>query len=136
MTIFILLSLIGGYFLFSRVPLGHITNWFGSRNPYDRIVHFASGLLLTYPLYELLTKNSTLKRGMGAYIIPFFIIAGIAGAYEILEWAGGVLSEHTFSNLQMSMQGDAFDAQKDMLMACIGSVSTLIILKISNQKSK
>jgi putative membrane protein len=69
---FLLLHLIGARYLYSYVPYDDWTHKlfnfrvgdrFGfERNHYDRLVHFAFGLLFVYPLCRLLDEHTALAR--------------------------------------------------------------------------
>jgi uncharacterized membrane protein YjdF len=53
-TLFVALHAAGAHYTYSEMPLG---NWlrdalFLARNHYDRVVHFAFGLLIAFPLRE------------------------------------------------------------------------------------
>ncbi|MEP7273364.1 MAG: DUF2238 domain-containing protein, partial [Acidobacteriota bacterium] len=57
-AVFLTLHAIGAHYTYEHVPLG---DWLRAplgfrRNHFDRIVHFAFGLLLTYPLAEALHR--------------------------------------------------------------------------------
>jgi len=52
---FMLLHAYGAHYTYSEAPFGDwLQRTFATaRNPYDRLVHFAFGLLITFPLREL-----------------------------------------------------------------------------------
>ena len=67
--------IVGGHYTYARVPAGF---WFQdlldlSRNHYDRIVHFAFGLLLAYPFREILLHAAHVDRSW-SYFLPMVAI--------------------------------------------------------------
>jgi putative membrane protein len=59
-TAFLTLHAVGAHYTYAEVPFGYwLQDSLGlSRNPFDRLVHFAYGFLLLYPLRELLMRLS------------------------------------------------------------------------------
>src|SRR5687767_2953331 len=57
--LFLLLHAAGAHYTYSEVPLGYwLKETFNlQRNHFDRIVHLSFGLLLTYPVYEVLIRT-------------------------------------------------------------------------------
>lgn len=58
MTFFMTLHAIGAHYTYAEVPFGFwLKDVFSlSRNPFDRITHFAYGALLAYPMREALRR--------------------------------------------------------------------------------
>src|ERR1044072_4653909 len=66
----------GAHHRYATVPVGE---WgkavFGTiRNDYDRVVHFAFGLLLAYPQFESLTRAGRLSRSWSLWLTPALIL--------------------------------------------------------------
>ena len=70
----------------SKVPLGFwLKDAFDlSRNHFDRIVHFAFGLLLAYPIHELLLRTAHV-RGFWSYYLPVSATLALSGLFEVIE---------------------------------------------------
>lgn len=127
MTAFLLLHAIGSHYTYSEVPVGA---WARdaldlSRNHYDRVVHFAFGLLFLRPLLELSIGRA---RGLGPYAIAWIGLAGIAAlstAYELLEWLAAIAVAPDAGTAFLGTQGDVWDAQKDTALACGGAIVAL-----------
>jgi putative membrane protein len=111
------------------VPAGFwLQHWLHlSRNHYDRIIHFSFGLLLLYPMGELLRRTANAK--------PFWDI-GLSGAalaalssfFEVIE---AVIAQRVRPDLgaaYLGTQGDIWDAQKDMGAAFAGAILTAAVL--------
>jgi predicted membrane protein DUF2238 len=69
-----------------RVPLASsLSPFLGSgHNDYDRIVHFTFGLLLAYPIQEVLARLTN-ARGLLLYYVPGMTLVGLSGLWEVLE---------------------------------------------------
>jgi putative membrane protein len=97
-----------------------------SRNHYDRVVHFAYGLLLSYPLRELGQRVLRLRR-LWAYAIPFAIALSLSAGYEMVEsWVARIVSPE-LGTAYLGTQGDEWDAQKDMDQAMLGAALGLAL---------
>ncbi len=55
-------------------------------------------------------------------LVAMGIVLAISGAYEIFEWLLAVIADPAHADRYNGQQGDMWDAQKDMLLAWIGSV--------------
>lgn len=125
---FLTLHLVGSHYTYAETPIGYsLKEIFSlSRNPYDRIVHFAYGLLLAYPLYELLRRAGRLSISWAAFMAVNLILSS-SGFYEIVEAMVAVAVSPELGNAYLGTQGDIWDAQRDMLAATAGSVLAMII---------
>lgn len=124
---FLVLHAVGSHYTYSLTPPGFwIRDAFGlERNPYDRIVHFAFGLLLTYPLREVGRRVLHL-RGAWSYAVPLLAVLSISASYEIVEsWAARIVDPE-LGTAFVGAQGDEWDAQKDMSLAMSGSAISLV----------
>lgn len=94
LTAFLLLHAVGAHATYEKVPLG---DWVGAalglgRNHFDRLVHFSFGLLLAYPLHELLVRGPGLAAPW-AYDFPVTTVLSWSGLFEIFEsWAARLVS--------------------------------------------
>ena len=63
-ALFLALHAVGAHYTCAETPLGfHMQQSFGwSRNHYDRLVHFAFGLLLTVPMREIALRVLRVRR--------------------------------------------------------------------------
>lgn len=135
-TSFLTLHLIGAYYTYSEVPFGFYLdkNFNFGRNHFDRLVHFSFGLLLTYPIREILIKSITV-RGFLGFFLPVSIAFSCSSFFEIIEWFFVSVVNPQLGAAYLGMQGDIWDAQKDMLLALIGSVIAMIVNFFSEKKS-
>lgn len=133
---YLILPIVGAHYAFD-VPLGnYLGHLFHSpRNMYDRIVHFSSGLLGFYPLYEIIKKKTNLS-GFWSYLFPVAILGAIASIWEVLEWLAAIHVNSQVGTTFLGFQGDIWDTQKDMAMEFIGLFIALVIVLIVNRKRK
>jgi hypothetical protein len=52
---------------------------------YDRMVHFAFGLLLAYPVREVFMRVAR-ARGFWSFFLPLDVTLAMSALYEIIEW--------------------------------------------------
>ena len=122
-ALFLAVHAIGAHSTYSETPIGYfLQRVFGlSRNPYDRLVHFGYGLLLSYPMREIALRTLRAKR-LWAFLIPLFVMLAFSGGYEIIEsWVARMVSPE-LGTAYLGTQGDEWDAQKDMSLALFGSL--------------
>jgi putative membrane protein len=116
----------GAHYTYSETPLGDwLRDRFGlARNPYDRVVHFAFGLLATYPWREICLRELHLHR-LGSWRIPVLASTTVSASYELVEsWAARIVAPE-LGTAFLGTQGDEWDAQKDMAAALAGSLLCL-----------
>src|SRR3989344_5306284 len=97
---FLILHTLGSYYTYTNMP---IFKWIQamfdfSRNHYDRVVHFLFGLIFYFPIYE------------------------------ILEYLAVIFTHNlAFSDSFLGMQGDYWDAQKDILFGMAGAAISMVV---------
>lgn len=125
---FMVLHAIGAHYTYAEVPFGFWLKHLGglSRNPFDRIVHFAYGLLLVYPLRELLVRLAGVQ-GSWAYVMPVSSILAQSGFFEVVEAIVAMIVSPELGSMYLGTQGDEWDAQKDMAAAFGGAVFTMVM---------
>jgi putative membrane protein len=128
---FLTIHVIGAHYTYSEVPyddwvlaltgrsLDAALGW--QRNNFDRIAHFAYGLLLTYPAREVVVRVAGL-RGFWGYFLPVDLMVSSSASYELIEWAAAVAFGGDVGIAYVGAQGDPWDAQKDMALAALGAV--------------
>ena len=127
MTFFMTLHAVGAHYTYAEVPLGFWLQdlWSLSRNPFDRIVHFAYGALLAYPVREILMRLADV-RGLWSYSLAVSMILTQSGLFEIIESIVAALVSPELGNAYLGTQGDEWDAQKDMAAALGGAVLAMV----------
>lgn len=127
-TAFMVLHAIGAHYTYAEVPFGFWLKDIGglSRNPFDRIVHFAYGLLLVYPLRELLVRLAGLQ-GAWSYVMPVSSILAQSAFFEVIEAIVAMVVSPELGSMYLGTQGDEWDAQKDMAAAFGGAILTMFM---------
>jgi putative membrane protein len=128
MALFLCLHAYGAHYTYAETELGYrMQEWFGwSRNHYDRIVHFSFGLLMAYPMREIVQRKLRGRRFWG-WLIPLMVILSLSSTYEIVEsWVARLVSPE-LGSAYLGTQGDEWDAQKDMALAGGGAVLSLLV---------
>lgn len=127
LTLFLTLHLIGAHYTYAETPFGFwLQEWLGfSRNHFDRIVHFAFGLLIAYPMRELLLRLAKVRIGW-SYFLAVTVVLAFSGFYEIVEaWVAMIVSPE-LGAAYLGTQGDVWDAQSDMGAALLGAIAAMI----------
>jgi putative membrane protein len=116
----------GAHHKYANVPAGEWMRaiFHTTRNDYDRVVHFAFGLLLAYPEREVLMRKAKVT-GYWALWLPVIISLGFGAAYEILEAIAANLSTPDVADAFLGLQGDPWDTHKDMFMGFAGGAVTM-----------
>ena len=135
-TAFLSLHAVGAHYTYAEVPFGFwLQQVFGlSRNPFDRLVHFAYGLLLVYPLREILIRLA----GVGnfwSYYLPISGMLAQSGFFEIVEAIVAQVVSPELGTAYSGTQGDEWDAQKDMLAAFAGALLTMTLVAVTARKA-
>ena len=135
---FLALHAVGAHYGYPHVPAGwwlrdafHALGWATTRNPYDRIVHLAFGLLLLRPLEELLRR--VVWRPRAATVLAVALLLALGGAYEVLEWGAARLLAPDTASTFVGAQGDPWDAQQDLALAGAGSVAALVVRALARR---
>ena len=124
-----LILILGAHYSYARVPFGFwLQDLFDlSRNPYDRIGHFAQGFFPVIIVREVLLRSTPLRRGRWLFFLVVSVCLAFSAFYEFIEWwaalAGGESAEAF-----LGTQGDVWDTQSDMFMALLGAISAQLLL--------
>lgn len=128
--VFFVLHALGAHYTYSLVPYdrwaealtgGTVNELFGwRRNHYDRLVHFAYGLLITPAAVELLRAVAP-PRGVWRALLPMLFVMSHSTIYELVEWAAAAVFGGDLGAAYLGTQGDPWDAQRDMALATLGS---------------
>ncbi|MEM9364885.1 MAG: DUF2238 domain-containing protein [Planctomycetota bacterium] len=133
------LHIVGARWIYSFVPydawsqllvgrsLSEVFDW--QRNHYDRLVHFASGLLGAPPGWEFLSRIGL--RGAAAAWVSVALVLAVGAVYEILEWQIAVRLSPETAESYNGQQGDVWDPQKDMALALAGAILAVLIRQLS-----
>lgn len=127
--VFLCLHEWGAQYKYSDVPLGE---WMKpilstTRNHYDRVMHFSYGLLLAYPMSEWFERSAGIRGGF-RYFLPIQFSLACSAVYELLEAGAATILSPERGEEFVGMQGDLWDAQKDMFLAGLGAAIACAVL--------
>lgn len=122
-----ILLCVGGKYTYALVPLG---DWVRDafhlhRNHYDRLGHFAQGLVPAIIAREIFIRKEVVPSRSWRV---FFVIAtclAISALYELFEWIAALTNGEAASAF-LGTQGDVWDTQTDMALALVGAVCALV----------
>lgn len=135
--LFSILQTIGAHYTYALVPWGfEVQQYFDlSRNHYDRLVHFAFGLLLVLPVKEYLSALIIIKNRLLSILVFVFIFLGLGGLYEVIEWIYALIDNSKNAVEFLGEQGDRWDAQKDIALAGLGAFITLFLFALFSKST-
>jgi len=127
--VFVMLHLYGAFYAYTRNNLGEWLRdtYHLARNPYDRIVHFSFGLLLAYPIREILVNKYKLT-GNASWWMPIQFVFSLGTIFELIEWGVATFTDTETGETYVATQGDVWDAHKDIILALIGTTISMTIL--------
>jgi putative membrane protein len=120
---------VGGHYTYAEVPFGRwLQELLGlTRNPYDRIGHFAQGFVPALLAREVLLRRTPLVRGGWLFFLVASVCLAVSACYEFIEWWSAVLLGQG-ADAFLGSQGDQWDTQWDMFTALIGSLAAQLLL--------
>jgi putative membrane protein len=129
LTFHAVILIVGGKYTYAEMPL---FNWIRdtfelTRNHYDRLGHFVQGFVPAILARELLLRTSPLKPGKWLFVIIVMGCLGFSAIYELIEWQAAV-GLGSGADAFLATQGDVWDTQKDMALAGIGAMVSLLLL--------
>jgi putative membrane protein len=122
--------MVGGKYTYAEVPFGFwmARTFYFTRNHYDRIGHLAQGFVPAMIAREVLIRRSPLR---GSRWLPFFVVCfclALSALYELIEfWTA--IATGSASEAFLGTQGDPWDTQWDMMLALIGAIVALTLLR-------
>ncbi|HWM89634.1 MAG TPA: DUF2238 domain-containing protein [Thermoanaerobaculia bacterium] len=143
LTVFLLFHILGARYIYSYVPYDRwsrtlfgadLTSTFGfRRNHYDRVVHFAFGLLWVRPVREICARWFRIPPKFARYTAFEFVLA-FSLIYELFEWGLSMLLSPHDAEAYNGQQGDIWDAHKDMSLAMVGALLGLCVMAIRERR--
>jgi putative membrane protein len=124
-----IILLVGGAYTYARVPLG---SWVQdvlhlSRNPYDRLGHFAQGFVPALIAREVFLRKRIVRPGGWTAALSIAVALSVSLLYELVEW-GAALAFGQGAEAFLGTQGDPWDTQSDMGMALVGALAAILCL--------
>lgn len=124
-----LILILGGAYSYARVPLGFwMQELMGlSRNPYDKIGHFAQGLVPALLAREILLRGGHVAGRRMAGLLAVCVALAVSAVYELIEW-GAALALGQGADEFLGTQGDPWDTQSDIFLALLGALVGVFLL--------
>jgi putative membrane protein len=128
-TVHALILILGGHYTYAQVPPGF---WVQdlldlSRNPYDRLGHFAQGFVPAMIAREILLRTSPLRAGGWLFFLVCCVCLAVSACYEFIEWWAAIIGGGS-AEAFLGMQGDVWDTQWDMFLALCGALAAQLAL--------
>jgi len=131
--IFMMLHALGAHYTYAKVPYQEWLPFLaGGRNHFDRLVHFAYGLLLAYPIREMFLRIGNV-RGFWGYFLPLDLTMSTSMLYELIEWGTAEVVGGDLGAAYLGTQGDIWDAHKDMALASLGALIAMCVTALVNR---
>jgi putative membrane protein len=139
--LFLCLHTVGAHYTYAEVPydawfqgltgrtFNSLVGW--ERNNFDRVVHFAYGLLLAYPIREMFLRIGNM-RGFWGYFLPLDLTMSTSMIYELVEWVAAEFFGGELGMAYLGTQGDVWDAHKDMALASLGALLAMCVTAAIN----
>lgn len=127
---------LGAHYTYANVPyddwwqaltgesLNEQMEW--DRNQFDRLAHFSYGLLLAFPIREVLIRLG-LRPGIWSLVLPVDIVLSTSAVYELIEWLGAEMLDGGLGRTFLATQNDRWDPQKDMALATVGAIIAMLV---------
>lgn len=141
--VFLCLHEVGAHYTYAKVPydewtqfltghrLNDLVGW--ERNHFDRLLHFLYGFLCAYPMREIFLRVAQVK-GFWAYFFPWDVMTSTSGIFELIEWAAAEVFGGGLGEAYLGAQGDPWDAHKDIALASLGALITMVITAFINRR--
>lgn len=134
--VFMVFHEVGAHYTYSKVPYD---SWWQSlfgyslneslsfeRNHFDRLLHFGYGLLLAYPIREIFIRIAGV-RGFWGYFLPLDLTMSTSMMFELFEWGAAEFFGGELAMDYLGIQGDVWDAHKDMALAGLGALIAMTV---------
>ncbi len=124
-----LILMLGGAYTYARVPIGFwVQETFDlSRNPYDKLGHFAQGFVPAMVAREIFVRLQIVRAGRWPAVLAVACALSVSLIYELVEW-GAAVALGQGADAFLGTQGDPWDTQSDMGMAFLGAVCAVLLL--------
>ena len=135
-ALYLCIHAIGAHYNYRDTPLGEWlrTAFDLGRNPFDRIGHCAFGLLLAYPLREIIERLAGVRGALVSWLSIVAVMA-LSSIFEVLEAAVAEIVSPGAGPAWLGAQGDEWDAQMDMVAACLGAGLAMLIAWLMERRT-
>jgi len=123
-----IILMVGGHYTYAEVPLfdwlGEIFGW--QRNNYDKLGHFAQGLVPAIIAREILIRKKVVAEAAWRNFFIICFCLALSAFYELIEWWVALLSDEA-ADAFLGTQGYVWDTQSDMAWALSGAIISLVV---------
>ncbi|MCI2285090.1 DUF2238 domain-containing protein [Colwellia sp. MSW7] len=121
--------MVGGHYTYAEVPLfDTIKTLFNlERNNYDKVGHFAQGLVPAIIAREILIRKNIVNGRAWLNVFVVSICLAFSAFYELIEWWVAVSSGED-AEAFLGTQGYVWDTQSDMALALFGAIFAIVFL--------
>ncbi len=125
-----MLLAVGGHYTYAEVPAGF---WMRDllhlgRNHYDRLGHFAQGLVPALLAREIILRRGIVLSRAWTGFFAVCIALAISAVYELIEWITAEIYGQN-ADAFLGGQGDIWDTQKDMACALVGAICAIVVFR-------
>ena len=122
----LLMMVVGAHYTYSGVPpFDWLKEQFDlSRNHYDRVSHVLQGVTVALFAREITRRTIEVRRSATLFALIILATLGVSAGCELIEWLAAEIFDDGAMEF-LGMQGDVWDAQKDMSLALIGAFVTI-----------
>jgi len=124
-----IILMIGGHYTYAEVPffdtLKYTFDW--SRNNYDKVGHFAQGLIPVILAREILIRKHIVNGRAWVNLVSISFALAFSAFYELIEWWVAITSQEA-ADAFLGTQGYVWDTQSDMGYALLGAISGIVFL--------
>lgn len=124
-----IILMIGGHYTYAEVPIFDMLqqsfDW--SRNNYDKVGHFAQGLVPALLAREILIRKNIVNGQGWVNFFSVSIALAFSAFYELIEWWVALASDEA-AEAFLGTQGYIWDTQSDMGYALLGALSMVLLL--------
>lgn len=133
--IILIMHTYGGHYSFSHTPFEFFNNLLDKldwnvfpegRNNFDRIGHFAIGIL-AYPISEVVYRKKIIKNLFISILFGLFALTFWGALYEVLEMYVAINLGDGSGMLYVGSQGDIWDSQNDLMLDILGAMAISIL---------
>jgi putative membrane protein len=127
----------GAKYTYAEMPLfSWLRDTLGlARNHFDRVGHFMQGFTPEILTREVLLRTTGLRPGKMIAFLCVSVALAISAFWELLEWWIVIFVYPSSGPEWLGLQGDAWDAQGDMLMAMVGAILAVLALSRAHDRS-
>lgn len=127
--------MVGGHYTYAEVPLfDTIKELFNlERNNYDKVGHFAQGLVPAIIAREVLIRKNVVNGKAWLNVFVVSICLAFSAFYELIEWWVAIYSGED-AEAFLGTQGYVWDTQSDMAIALLGAICAIIFMSKYHDK--